>query len=70
MHGFDAREFAFFDFPTSSSSEGCRSSSSAFVRRGARHKLPSREARQAPSTGAEKRDASIKGFAATFVQSD
>jgi hypothetical protein len=54
MHGFDARDFAFFDFPTSSSSADCRSSSSAFVRRCARHELSFREARQVAPTRARK----------------
>ncbi len=44
--GFDARDFACFDVPTSSSSADCRSSSSALVRRCARDQLPFREARE------------------------
>jgi hypothetical protein len=38
-HGFDMRDFGFFDFPTSSSSADCRLSSSAFARRCARREL-------------------------------
>ena len=41
MNGFDARDFTFFDFPTSSSSADCRSSSSAFVRHCVRRDLAS-----------------------------
>ena len=40
MHGFEAPDFAFFDFPTNSSSADWRSSSSAFARRCARHEFP------------------------------
>ena len=62
MRGFDSRDFAFFDFPTNSSSADCRSSSSTFARRCARHELPFREARQANAAwGAENRNASMKG---------
>ncbi len=68
MHGFDARDFGFFDFPTSSSSAGCRSSSSAFVRRCARHELPRSAAGSA--NWVRKTGTRRCRFAMTVVQSD
>jgi very-short-patch-repair endonuclease len=53
--------FAFFGFPTSLSSADCRSSSSAFVRRCARHERPFRQATGHANWGAENRDGPMKG---------
>jgi hypothetical protein len=61
MHGFDARDFVFFDFQTSSSSADCRSSSNAFVQRCSRHELLFQEALKVADWDVERRDASMKG---------
>jgi hypothetical protein len=64
INGFDARDFAFFDFPMSSSLADCRSSSSAFVRRCTRpERAPLlRESGEEPALGLDPRVARRAGW--------